>query len=71
MLEEERCDFNRINLVDNLDSPSTKYRVFPDVTRIVMGSTLALEILSGENTLGSLSGQPSLHWVDLDSIEWT
>ena len=32
VLEEESCNFNRINLVHNLDICSTKYEVIHDVT---------------------------------------
>ena len=54
MLEEESRNFNRSNLVDNLDTPSTKHKVIYDVTRMVKCSTLSLEILSGKNGFGSL-----------------
>ena len=46
--------FNRTDLVFNLDSPSTKVRLIHDFTREVHGTTLSLEILSGDNGLGSL-----------------
>ena len=63
MLEEECCNSNRIALVYNLDSPSTKCEVFHDFTRMVKGSTLTLDILSGETGPGSLSEWVSFRMV--------
>ena len=63
MLEEECCNLNRIALVYNLDTPSTKCEVFHDFTRMVKGSTLTLDILSGETGPGSLSEWVSFRMV--------
>ena len=55
MLEKESCILSRIGLVYNLDSHSTKCRVIHDFTGMVKGSTLSLEIFSGEDDSDSLS----------------
>ena len=55
ILETKSCNFPRIDIVYNLDSPSTRARLIYNFTRMVKGSTLSLEILSGENGLGNLS----------------
>ena len=55
VLEKESCTLTRINLEHNLHSHLTKGRVIHDFTGIVKGSTLSLEIFSGEDSFDSLS----------------
>ena len=45
--------FNKTDLVFTRDSPSTKVRLKHDFTKEIHGTTLSLEILSGDNGLGS------------------
>ena len=55
LLEEESRNFQRFDLVHNLDFASTKLRVIHDFTCMVKELTFPLEILLGENCLGRLS----------------
>ena len=56
-METENLNWPRMDLVFNLDSPSTKVRIIRDyTTRISSASTtLSLEILSAGSGLGSLA----------------
>ena len=57
LMVSENHNWPRMDLVFNLDSPSTKVRLIHDYTsRIASASTtLSLEILSAESGLGSLA----------------
>ena len=55
VLEEESRNFQRYDLVHNLDLALTKFRAIHDFTWMVKGFTFPLEILLGENGLGRLS----------------
>ena len=60
VLEEDSC---KIDLVYNLDSSLTKCRVIYDLTRMINGSTLFFQILSGKMALAV--------WVNVVSpSEW-
>ena len=48
-------NFGRINIAFNLDSTTTKVRLIHDFTAAVMGTTLSLEILTLDNTLGNMA----------------
>ena len=55
-MRTQNLNWPRMDLVFNLDSPSTKVRLIHDYTSRIRGSstTLSPEILSAESGLGSL-----------------
>ena len=53
--EVRPTNFGRINLAFNPDSTSTKVRLIHDFTAAVLGTTLSLEILTLDNTLGNMA----------------
>ena len=55
VLEKESCTLTGIDLEYNFHSHLTKGRVIHDFTGMVKGSTLSLEIFSGEDGFDSLS----------------
>ena len=53
--KEHPTAFGRMNIAFNPDSSSTKVRLIHDFTAQVKGTTLSLEILILDNTLGNMS----------------
>ena len=65
VFKKKSCTLSSIDLVYNLDSHSTKCRVIHDFTWMVKGSTLSLDIFSGEDGFYSLSKCVFLEWLNM------